>query len=119
MPAADLAPPQSQQASQHTRTGEGVLQVQPVELLHDLEVGWRYRAWQIINAASTDIQKLCLPGHRQIVLTFDHRFALSNPALVSALSKNRSPASAPRSWHGATSHQSPGWPALRRPIQGT
>ena len=39
MPAADLAPLQSQQASQHTRTGEGVLQVQPIETLHGLEVG--------------------------------------------------------------------------------
>ena len=39
MPAADLAPLQSQQASQHTRTGEGILQVQPIETLHDLEVG--------------------------------------------------------------------------------
>jgi len=39
MPAADLAPLQSQQASQHTRTGERILQVQPIELPHDLEVG--------------------------------------------------------------------------------
>ena len=39
MPAADLAPLQSQQASQHTRTGEGILQVQPIETLHDREVG--------------------------------------------------------------------------------
>ena len=39
MPAADLAPLQSQQASQHPRTGEGILQVQPIETLHDLEVG--------------------------------------------------------------------------------
>jgi len=39
MPAADLAPLQSQQASQHTRTGEGILQVQPIQTLHDLVVG--------------------------------------------------------------------------------
>jgi hypothetical protein len=39
MPAADLAPLESQQASQHTRTGEGKLQVQPIKTLHDLEVG--------------------------------------------------------------------------------
>jgi hypothetical protein len=39
LPAADLAPLQSQQATQHTRTGEGILQVQPIETLHDLEVG--------------------------------------------------------------------------------
>ena len=39
MPAADLAPLQSQQAAQHTRTGERILQVQPIELPHDLKVG--------------------------------------------------------------------------------
>jgi hypothetical protein len=37
--AADLAPLQSQQASQHTRTGERILQVQLIELPHDLKVG--------------------------------------------------------------------------------
>jgi hypothetical protein len=51
MPAADLAPLQSQQAAQHTRTGEGELQVQPIELPHDREVGERSWPWQIINAA--------------------------------------------------------------------
>src|SRR6201991_3566598 len=87
MPAADLAPLQSQQASQHTRTGEGILQVQPIETLHDRQIGGRYRARQIINAAAADLQNFRLPGDRQIVLTVDHRFALSNPALVSAPSK--------------------------------
>jgi hypothetical protein len=38
MPAADLVPLQSQQASQHPRTGEGILQVKPTETLHDPEV---------------------------------------------------------------------------------
>src|ERR1700675_3263365 len=87
MPAADLAPLQSQQASQHTRTGEGILQVQPIETLHDRQIGGRYRPRQIINAAAADLQNFRLPGNRQIVLTVDHRFALSNPALVSAPSK--------------------------------
>jgi hypothetical protein len=61
--------------------------MQPIELLHDLKVGWRYRARQIINATPTDLQNLCLLGDRQIVLTVDHRFALSSPALLSAPSK--------------------------------
>ena len=39
MPAADLAPLQTQQAAQHTRTGERILHVQPIEPLHDFEVG--------------------------------------------------------------------------------
>ncbi|MGY3116117.1 hypothetical protein ACVWXQ_000052 [Bradyrhizobium sp. S3.14.4] len=45
------------------------------------------RARQVINAAAADLQNFRLPGDRQIVLTVDHRFALSNPALVSAPSK--------------------------------
>src|SRR3981081_4103387 len=87
MPAADLAPLQSQQASQHTRTGEGILQVQSIETLHDGEIGFRHRARQVIDAAPADPQNLSLLGDRQIVLTVDHRFAISNPALVSAPSK--------------------------------
>ncbi len=41
MPAADLAPLGSQQVSQHSRTGERKLQMQPVEPLHDCEIGVR------------------------------------------------------------------------------
>src|SRR4051812_21701266 len=87
MPSADLDLLESQQASQHTRTGEGILQVQPVETLHDREIGVRHRARQVIDAAPADVQSFCLPGDRQGVLTVNHRFALSNPALVSAPSK--------------------------------
>jgi hypothetical protein len=87
MPAADLAPLGSQQASQHPRTGERELQMQPVQTPHDREIGVRHRARQIIDAAAADLQNFRLPGDREIVLTVDHRFALSNPALVSAPSK--------------------------------
>jgi hypothetical protein len=38
--------------------------VLPIGLLHDLEAGWRWRARQIINAAPTDLQKLCLLADR-------------------------------------------------------
>src|SRR6266849_3730027 len=54
---------------------------------HDHEVGGRHWPRQIINAAAADLQNFRLLGDRQIVLTVDHRFALSNPALVSAPSK--------------------------------
>src|SRR4029079_14929094 len=87
MPAADLAPLQSQRAAQHTRTGERILQMQPVETPQNRKMGARRRARQVIDAAPADPQNLRLPGDRQIVLTVDHRFALSNPALVSAPSK--------------------------------
>src|SRR5674476_640463 len=87
MPAADLAPLGSQQASQHSRTGERELQMQPIEMPHDREIGVRYRARQVIDAAAADLQNLRLLCDRKIVLAVDHRFALSNPALVSAPSK--------------------------------
>src|SRR5579863_7806307 len=61
--------------------------MQPVETPHDRKVGVRHRPWQVVDAATADVQNLGLPGDRQIVLTVDHRFALSNPALVSAPSK--------------------------------
>src|SRR6202051_3731098 len=61
--------------------------MQPVETTHHFQIGRRHRTWQIIDAATADAQNLCLLGDRQIVLTVDHRFALSNPALVSAPSK--------------------------------
>jgi hypothetical protein len=61
--------------------------MQPVETPHDREIGVRHRARQVIDAAPADPQNLSLLGDRQIVLTVDHRFALSNPALVSAPSK--------------------------------
>ncbi len=87
MPAPDLAPLGGQQTSQHPRTGEGELQMQPVEATHDREVGFRHRTWQVVDAATADVQNFCLLRDCQVVLTVDHRFALSNPALVSAPSK--------------------------------
>src|SRR6266702_5026092 len=87
MPAADLAPLGSQQAPQHPRAGERKLQMQPVETPHDLQVGRRHRTWQVVDTATADAQNVGLLCDRQIVLTVDHRFSLSNPALVSAPSK--------------------------------
>jgi hypothetical protein len=80
MPAADLAPIGSQQASQHPRTGERELQMQPIEMPHDREIGVRHRARLVIDAAAADLQNFRLLCDRQIVLALDHRFALSNPA---------------------------------------
>ena len=85
--ASDLAPLGHQQAAQHPRTGKGKLQMQPVETPHDCEVGLRHRPRQVVDAAAADAKNLGLLGDRQIVPAVDHRFALSNPALVSAPSK--------------------------------
>lgn len=64
--------------------------MQPIETPHDREIGVRHRARQVIDAATADLQDFRLLRDRQIVLAVDHRFALSNPALVSAPS-NSSP----------------------------
>ena len=58
-----------------------------VETLHDRQIGVRHRARQIVDAAAADLQNFRLSCDRQFVLTVNHRFALSNPALVSAPSK--------------------------------
>ena len=87
MPTADLAPLGSQQASQHPRTGEGELQMQPVEMAHDRKLRLRHRPRPVVDAAAADAQNPRLLADRQIVRAVDHRFALSNPALVSAPSK--------------------------------
>jgi hypothetical protein len=55
MPAADLAPLGSQQASQHPRAREGKLQVQPIETLHDREVDRGHWTRQIIHTAAADL----------------------------------------------------------------
>src|SRR6266581_5710267 len=61
--------------------------MQPVETPHDCEVSLRHRPRQVVDAAAADAKNLGLPNDRQIVPAVDHRFALSNPALVSAPSK--------------------------------
>ena len=61
--------------------------MQPVETSHDREIGVRHGARQVIDAATADLQNFGLLRDRQVVLAVDHRFALSNPALVSAPSK--------------------------------
>src|SRR2546421_3143327 len=61
--------------------------MQPVEASHHLQVGRRHRTWQVVDTAPADAQNFRLLGDRQFVVTVDHRFALSNPALVSAPSK--------------------------------
>src|ERR1700741_2927447 len=61
--------------------------MQPVETTHDCKVRLRHLPRPVVDAATADAQNLRLLGDRQVVLTVDHRFALSNPALVSAPSK--------------------------------
>src|SRR5215468_1593124 len=55
--------------------------------MHDRQLRLRHRPWQIVDTATTDVESFCLFADRQIVLAVNHRFALSNPALLSAPSK--------------------------------
>jgi hypothetical protein len=65
--------------------------MQPVEPAHDRKVRLRYRPRPIVDAAAADVQDSGLRRDRQVVGAVDHRFALSNPTLVSAPSKKTSP----------------------------
>src|SRR4249920_15735 len=61
--------------------------MQPVETAHDRKLRLRHRPRPVVDAAAADAQNPRLLADRQIVRAVDHRFALSNPALVSAPSK--------------------------------
>src|ERR1700675_2266092 len=61
--------------------------MQFVELTHELEVGRRHCARQVVHRAARDADHLGLLRDAQRVTTVDHRFAFSNPALLSAPSK--------------------------------
>jgi hypothetical protein len=63
--------------------------MQSVKAPHDRKVGFRHRARQVIDATPANVQRTRLPGDRQIVRAVDHRFALSRPALLSALLPKR------------------------------
>jgi hypothetical protein len=78
---------QAQEVAQHPATRERVLQVQFVEPAHQGELGLVHRLGVVVHRAPADAQQLGLPLDRQFGITVDHRFALSNPTLVSAPSK--------------------------------
>src|SRR5262245_38958262 len=84
---AHLAPFGSQKTAQHPRPCERELSMKRVDLLHEHQVFRRHRAGQVVDRAPRDADQLGLLRNAQRVITVDHRFALSNPALVSAPSK--------------------------------
>ena len=89
---ADVAPADRdalpvQEVAQHPAAGKRVVEMQFVEAAHDPQILGRSWPGFVIDGAPADAERLGLPGDRQVVLTVDHRFALSNPALVSAPSK--------------------------------
>src|ERR1700684_27933 len=58
--------------------------MQLVHPAHHGEIACGNRSGQIIHTATADLQGLRLFADRQCVVTVDHRFALSKPALLSA-----------------------------------
>src|SRR3990172_899110 len=86
-PPPPLAAARSKQAAKPPRPGERELQMQRVDPAHQIEVGRRHRARQVVHRAARDADHLGLLRVRQLVTTVDHRFAFSNPALLSAPSK--------------------------------
>src|SRR5215831_2202072 len=87
MTPAHLAPLGSQQPLQHARASEGELQMQLVHAPHQCKIGGRHRTRLVVKTATTDVQHGRLPRQWEIMITVNHRLALSNPALSSALSK--------------------------------
>ena len=77
----------AQLVAQHARTHEGMLQVQLVDLEHQRQIGRADRPGQVIHRAPAHAQQPGLARDGELMVTVDHRFALSNPALVSAPSK--------------------------------
>src|SRR5258706_13440902 len=51
---------------------------------HHRQIGRRDRPSPVVEAASAQLQERGLPRHRKLMLTVDHRFALSRPALLRA-----------------------------------
>src|SRR5215470_4933740 len=87
MPPADLAPLGSQQVAQHAGPCVRVLQVQLVQPSHERKIARRQRNRLVVDAAPGDPQGIALLQHRQRMTAVDHRLALGNPALPSAVSK--------------------------------
>src|SRR6478752_5372198 len=61
--------------------------MQLVDTAHERQVGLADGSWQVVHRAPADAQQLSLARDGQSVVSVDHAFALSNPALVSARSK--------------------------------
>ena len=76
-----------QEVAQHPAALKRVVEMQFVEAAHDPQILGRGWPGFVVDGAPADAERLGLPGDRQVVLTVDHRLALSNPALVSAPSK--------------------------------
>ncbi len=74
--AADVAPAHldaiaRELIAQHASTHEGVVQMQPIDAAHQLQVGRADRAGQVVHRASAHAQQLGLACDGEVVVTLD------------------------------------------------
>lgn len=77
-----------EQIAQLPRSQKRPLQMQFVEPPHRRQVVLRRRHRRVLRRPPRQSEQLTLPHHRQRVFGIDRRFALPNPVLLSAPSKN-------------------------------
>ena len=72
---------------QHSGPHKRMLQMQLINTAHQIQIISTDGTGLVIHAAATDSDQLCLTFERKCMGTVNHRFALSNPTLVSASSQ--------------------------------
>jgi hypothetical protein len=88
MPAAENAVPFAlEHVTQHPRAGERIVQVQVVDLTHQIQVGSADRLGIVVQRAAREGEDFGLARERKIVVAVDHRFTLGPPTRPSAFSK--------------------------------
>ncbi len=92
----------SEESAQHPSPGKGILEMQLVNPAHQGQFAIGHGRRLIVGRRACHAEQLALPNDRQGMSSVDHRVALSTPALMSAPSKNRSPAPVARSSRDAS-----------------
>jgi hypothetical protein len=87
MPSSHLDALGLELPAQHPGAHEGMLQMQLVKSPHERQIGGADGLRQIVHRPGAEAQQLSLARYGQAVLSFNHSFALSHPALVSARAK--------------------------------
>src|SRR3954453_22763551 len=87
MPSTNRIAFMLQQTTEHPAARERVFQMQLIDPTHQRQIRGRHLLRRVVYRRARQPKTLALLRHRQLVSAVDHRFALSSPALVSALSK--------------------------------
>ena len=87
MAAANLDALEQELSAQHPRAHEGMLQMQLIEPPHQRQSGSADGLRHVVHGPPAETQQLGLARYWQLMLSVDHGFAPSNPALLSAPAK--------------------------------